>query len=52
MTPAGEGAQVEAWEADFLNDLYQVRQLKAEMTMAVNKVGPTFHFHDCHQCKV
>ncbi|KAL0040303.1 hypothetical protein WJX77_002783 [Trebouxia sp. C0004] len=34
----GEGAQVEAWEADFLNDVYQIRQLKAEMTLALQQV--------------
>ena len=34
----GEGAQVEAWEADFLEDLYKVRQLRAEMQAAVQQV--------------
>ncbi len=38
--PAGEGAQVEAWEADFLNDVHQIRQLKAEMTLALQQVSP------------
>jgi len=31
---------VEAWEADFLNDVYQIRQLKAEMTLALQQVSP------------
>ena len=35
---AGQGAQVVAWEADFLNDLYQVRQLKAKVSQAVQQV--------------
>ena len=39
MVTAGEGAQVEALEADFLQDLYKVRQLKAETSRAVHKVG-------------
>jgi len=30
---------VEAWEADFLNDVYQIRQLKAEMTLALQQVS-------------
>ena len=36
---AGKGAQVVAWEADLLNDLYQVRQLKAKVSQAVHKVN-------------
>ena len=35
---AGEGAQAAAWEADFLKDLYKVRQLKAKITQAVQQV--------------
>lgn len=38
-SPAGEGAQVEAWEADFLRDVLQIRQLKAELTAAMHKVS-------------
>ncbi|KAL3145685.1 hypothetical protein ABBQ32_003220 [Trebouxia sp. C0010 RCD-2024] len=34
----GEGAQVEALEADFLQDLYKVRQLKAATSQALHKV--------------
>ena len=35
---------MEAWEADFLNDVYQIRQLKAEMTCALQQVSPNAEF--------
>lgn len=41
MSTAGEGGQVEALEADFMQDLYQIRQLKAETTNALQKVWPS-----------
>ena len=41
LATAGEGSQVEALEADFLQDLYHIRQLKTETTHALQKVWPT-----------
>lgn len=38
VATAGEGAQIEALEADFLQDVYKVRQLRAEVNRAVHKV--------------
>ena len=40
---AGEGAQVAAWEADFLEDLYKIRQLRSQMQAAVHEVSNPQH---------
>ena len=42
---------MEALEADFLQDLYEVRQLKAETSRALHKVYPLAHRH-CFCCTV